>query len=303
MSKLFNAQNAGFNRVQPEFRTNEFLIYFNNTDGDYTIYRYNHLTGEYSPARKPSELLDAEHLYVSYAYLGGIHLCNYQASKSTSGNTVSFTFTLNRITIENGPSGSFWDMPNAVFMEKDMIPPYNRGTEPVHDFTITFAGETLVSTVFTTFGDMCKTANNKNWSTDYGQDESSGDTKIFAICDLSNEQIVEQGISAMNRVENDAKTPDPLYTSYRAGLYYDGELDSGYIISAAFFGYAKINNAWYRRLYMVAYPGNAQKAFNIEAEPDTQAYASIIQASSGNIEYDEVMGLTSFGYFQLAEVE
>lgn len=303
MSKLFNAQNAGFNRVQPEFRTNEFLIYFNNTDGDYTIYRYNHLTGDYAPTRKDSELLDAEHIYISYAYLGGIHLCNYTANKASYNGQITFTFNLNRVTVPDGPSGSFWDLPNAVFIERDMVPPYNRGTEPVYNFSIVFSGDNIVNTTFSTFGDRCKTTNGKNWSTDYGQDESSGDTKIFAICDLSNEQIVEQGLSAMSRVEIDSKNNNPMYMSYRAGLYYDGELDSGYIISAAFFGYAKINNAWYKRLYMVAYPSNALKGFNIEAEPDTQAYASIIQASSGSIEYDEVMGLTNFGYFQLAEVE
>lgn len=69
-----------------------------------------------------SYLANASSVKVNYSYLGGVHLCNYVASKQTLGPTVRWTVRLNTITYNNY---TVWDVNNAAFIPQVGFCPSN----------------------------------------------------------------------------------------------------------------------------------------------------------------------------------
>ena len=296
MSKLFNAQNLS----NSKWKGREYLIYFTNNDGAYQIYRYIHQTGEHKLAKKNSELLKAEQIYISYSYLGGIHLCNYSQEKSINGNQTVFTFTLNKVQGLQGDSYSYWDIPNAIFELGDTGSWPNRGLEPVYQFNITFTADMITNTQLITFTDQRVTQNNQVRTTDYGVqvEELSSETRL-TIYDHNSRQVVTSGLSALNSVFDAGRSPSPMYFSFRAGVYDENWVfEEDYGLVAAFYSFVKNGNSWYRRLYFV---DSSQHSFEIDSEPDDEAIVAILENPVGTSDMDQVgnfMAWETFGYYQ-----
>lgn len=211
MSKLFNAQNLS----NLMWKEKEYLIYFTNQHGQYLIYRYNHITQKYSLVKNISELLKAENIYVSYSYLGGIHISNYVYTKRINGDKTIFNFTLGKIT-SSGSTGTFWDIPNAAFITKqnDFL------IEPIKSFEITLVGSnpgSIFDTTFTTFID----GSIKN-TVDYGDYVVNGITNyLLDIKDNQSQSELYQGVQAMSALLTDCKSTSPVFQAFRVGHYND----------------------------------------------------------------------------------
>lgn len=287
MSKIFNAQNL----ANSKWEGREYLIYFTSSDGSYDIYRYVRSTGAVKIAPKASELLKAKTIYVSYSYLGGIHLSNYKCTKTNNGDQTLFTFTLQKVTSTLRNNLQYWDVPNAAFIDRDMVAPHNRGLEPIRSFTITFTGDTLINTSFTTFGDGTKTHYNKNWATAYGPwtHEVQGETEtedLVAIMDLSTEQVTMRQHTAMNFLEQDARNSgNPLYFSFLGGDFFDDTVHfySDFTLIAGFYCFEQTGGQLFYNLYMVI---SSDHSFDIYATPDLEAYAAKIQLVPGTADLD-----------------
>ena len=303
MSKLFNAQNAG-GSGPPQFKSKEYLIYFTDEMGAFDIYRYNRNTGQYQLASKASELINANNIYVSYAYLGGINLCNYSYTKSENGAQVDFTFNLRVLSSLSG-AGTFWDIPKSAFIEK------RSGSyvslQPIKTFTITVlktSPERVFQTQFTTFGDLVLP---RAYTTDLGPytppEETT--TPLLSIRDHQSGYIYSRDYAAMVLLEDDMKQSNvPRYLSFRAGYYYDNQgvisFSADRNLIAAFYGFVKRDNQWYKRLCMVS---QANHSFNITTQ-DTVAVSAIVEAINGNIDYGSgSFGSRSFGYYSLDNME
>lgn len=281
MSKIFNAQNLSNHKEGGR----EYLIYFTSPKGEYTLYRYDKNSGTVEVASRVSELLEAEKIYVSYSYLGGIHLSNYTCTKTVNGDQTVFLFILQKVTSTLSNNLKYWDIPNAAFISRSVISPNlsSRGLEPIKYFTITFIKDIWIDTSFTTFGDETQTQHHKNWITAYGSWSHSVQGKtinenLIVIQDLSTQQITERQHTVMISLERDMGSSNPTDLSFSKGMFSGNRFiprPVNLIAGLCCFEYHSEKN-YFCNLYLIT---PSESSFNINAI-NLKAKASKIQLLS-----------------------